>query len=159
MQLCLLQNMIIRCGGVKRSGLEVSCEVSLWVYHQALHCERSGPLQHSKMPRSTNLSKIYPKDCFSGGGLQSRDPKLSQIDPKSENCPETIHSQMAQRLKNLIAAFGAENFERSWIEIFHRALLCTPAGPQKYKLRSGLIFVYRRASHTFSQFWAPLIGT
>ena len=40
------------------------------------------PLQHSKTPRTPNLSKICPDDCFSG--FQSGDPKLSKI------CPEIV---------------------------------------------------------------------
>ena len=42
-----------------------------------LNCETSHPLQHSKMPRTPNLSKMCPDDCFSG--LQSRDPNFSKI--------------------------------------------------------------------------------
>ena len=39
-------------------------------------CEPSRPLQHSKMPRTPNLPKICPDDCFSG--FQSGGPNLSR---------------------------------------------------------------------------------
>ena len=38
------------------------------------NCEPSGPLQHSKVPQTPNLSKISPDDCFSG--FQSGEPKV-----------------------------------------------------------------------------------
>ena len=39
-----------------------------------MRCEPSGPLQHSKMPRTPHLSKICPDNCFSR--FQSGRPKF-----------------------------------------------------------------------------------
>ena len=46
-------------------------------------CEPSGPLQHSKMPRTPNLSKMCPDDRFSG--FQSFVNNLSKISRKIDN--------------------------------------------------------------------------
>ena len=39
-------------------------------HQQILDCEPSGPLQHSKMPRTPNLSKTCPDDWFSGSQIR-----------------------------------------------------------------------------------------
>ena len=55
------------------------------------------------------------------------DPNYSVRAPRNHRGPKDQ--------KDSIASFGVESSsDRSWIEMFDRALFCTPAGPRKEKL-------------------------
>ena len=43
-----------------------TCNVNNYMTYSQTICEPFFPLQHSKTPRTPNLSKICPDDCFSG---------------------------------------------------------------------------------------------
>ena len=91
---------------------------SNWTYS----CEPFSPLQHSKTPRTPNLSKVCPDDCFSG--FQSGGPKF--VKNLSNNWKLAISGQ--------IFKFSA-NFWQIWVP-----LIRTPKNNQRDKFWTNLGF-------------------
>ena len=84
-------------------------------------CKPFFSLPHSKTPRTPNLSKIYPDDCFSG--FQSGDPNLQQM---SKNWKTTISG------KNFNFS---TNFRRIWVPLIE-----TPKNNRQDKFCTNLGF-------------------
>ena len=53
----------LRVQAQSRTRLRIVASIAFW-FRACNNCKPSGPLQHSKMPRTPNLSKICPDDCF-----------------------------------------------------------------------------------------------
>ena len=85
-------------------------------------CEPFFPLQHSKTPRTPNLSKICPDDCFSG--FQSGGPKF--VKNLSKNWKTTISGQIFN---------FSTNFWQIWVP-----LIGTPKNNRRDKFWTNLGF-------------------
>ena len=98
----------------------------------AQSCEPSSPLQHSKKPRTPNLSKNCPNDCFSG--FQSKGPKFV----KKGHFPANFFKLSGQFLTNLVPLIRTPKNNRRdkfWTNLGFGAFSNAVRGRRARKLR------------------------
>ena len=110
------------CRTVRKYGSDSTNLVQKGSFYSDKACKPSGPLQHLKMPRTPNLSKICPDDCFSG--FQSGGPKF--VKNLSKIWKTTISRQIFK---------FSTNFWQIWVP-----LIGTPKNNRRDKFLTNLGF-------------------